>query len=226
VEFDSSFSVDAPIDDVWRAILDLERVAPCVPGARVTERIGDVYKVEIRMKLGPMHQHYKADIELGERDDAAYRAVMSATAREARGQGSARATAEMRLTRDGELTRGAIHTDMTLSGPAAAMGRGIVADVAARITEQFATNLSGLLDGHTEAPPDRVAHAPSADAVLGESPSPAASPPAADTLGQDAALPILPVIRSVLASRLANPRVAGTAVLIALIVGFLLGRLL
>src|SRR3954469_21138343 len=120
MEFENRFEVDAPIDEVFKTMLDLERVAPCVPGAKVVEKTSDsAYKVEIKVKLGPVQMTYKGDVEVAEADESAHRALMRISAREARGQGTAKATTELTLTEDGATTKGTIHADVSLSGRAA-----------------------------------------------------------------------------------------------------------
>src|SRR4051794_41638128 len=99
MEFTNTFDVDAPIERVWHTILDVERVAPNVPGAEVLEKTGDsAYKVGIKVKLGPISMQYRGDMEIVERDDDAHRAVMRVKAKEARGQGGADATATIALS--------------------------------------------------------------------------------------------------------------------------------
>jgi uncharacterized protein len=146
MEFDNTFTVAAPIDDVWAAMLDVERVAPCVPGAQVIEQTGDnAYKVAIKVKLGPVSMLYNGDVEVVEQYPDDRRAVMSAKATESRGQGTANARVEMRLSQENGATHGAIHTDVAISGRAAAMGQGIIGDVSARLIDTFAQNLAAML---------------------------------------------------------------------------------
>src|SRR4051794_27154764 len=147
MEFENRFEVDAPIDEVFKTMLDLERVAPCVPGAKVVEKTSDTaYKVEIKVKLGPVQMTYKGDVEVAESDESAHRALMRISAREARGQGTAKATTELRLTEEGGKTVGAIKADVSLSGRAASMGRGITQDVSAKMIDPFAATLATMLD--------------------------------------------------------------------------------
>jgi len=169
MEFDNTFTVAAPIDEVWGAVLDVERVAPCVPGAQVLEQIGDnAYKVAIRVKLGPVSMIYNGEVEVVEQYPDDRRAVMSARAKESRGQGTADARVEMRLSQDDGTTHGAIHTDVAISGRAAAMGQGIIADVSARLIDTFAANLAQMLaadqpsGAEAVAPDQPVASAPDA----------------------------------------------------------------
>jgi carbon monoxide dehydrogenase subunit G len=240
MEFDNTFTVAAPIDEVWGAVLDVERVAPCVPGAQVLEQTGDnAYKVAIKVKVGPVSMLYNGDVEVVEQDRDARRAVMSAKARESRGQGTADATVEVRLSQDNGTTRGTIHTDVAISGRAAAMGQGIIADVSARLIDTFAANLAAMLaapeqevatppaaaasaeapttefaagGGAAAAPPEGAA--PPARALHGAAPPAAAArpaqPPAAPA--EPEGLPILSIAGGVIAQRLRDPKViAGLA---------------
>jgi carbon monoxide dehydrogenase subunit G len=221
MEFDNVFSVTAPIDEVWAAILDVERVAPRVPGARVIEQTGDnAYKVAIKVRLGPLSMTYTGKVQVVEQDDDAHRAVMRANATEARGQGVAEATVELRLTADGEQTRGAIHSDVAISGKAAAMGQGVIGDVSARIIDTFAENLAAMLAGEGEPGAPVAAAAPGtgpgeASAPEGTAGTPAPPPPAPPE-EDEPGLPVLAIARSVLAGRMRDPRVlAGTLAALA-----------
>src|SRR5215210_2134358 len=134
MEFENKFDVEAPIDEVWRTLLDVERVAPCVPGAEVLERVGDdAYKVAIKVRVGPMSMQYRGDIEIVDTEPSTHTARMRAKARETRGQGNADADVTMRLAEEGGRTHGTIQTHVQLSGRVAAMGRGIIADVSGKI---------------------------------------------------------------------------------------------
>ena len=167
MKFENEFDVAAPIEEVYKAILDVERVAPCVPGAQVTERTDeDVYKVAIKVKVGPMSMQYRGEVKIVESDDDQHRAVMRTRAKEARGQGTADASVEMRLDGNGSRTHGTISTDVKLSGRAAAMGGGVIQDVSARIIDTFAENLAAMLaGGELEAPAAPAAPAETAPAL-------------------------------------------------------------
>ncbi len=124
MEFENTFDVPAPIDEVYAALLDVERVAPCVPGAEVLEQTGeDAYKVAIKVKVGPMSMQYRGDVEVVEKDPDAHRAVMRARAREVRGQGNVNSDIVMTLAGEGGRTHGTIATDVQLSGRVASIGR-------------------------------------------------------------------------------------------------------
>lgn len=249
MEFDDAFAVRAPIEEVWAALLDVERVAPCMPGAQVLDQIGDdAYAVAIRVKVGPITMRYRGEVEIAERDAGLHRALLRARAREARGQGTANATIEMRLAEDGgDTTAGALHTDLQMSGRAAAMGRGVIQDVAARLVATFATNLAAMLetepaepaahaapatqakpdepDAQAEPPASAEPTAPAASAGPAAGPSPPRPPPPTPTPD---ALPLGDLAAGVVAGRLRDPRaLAGTVGAIAavfLLLGWLLGR--
>jgi carbon monoxide dehydrogenase subunit G len=154
MEFDNSFAVSAPIDEVWDAMLDVERVAPCLPGARVIEKTGEnAYKVGIKVKLGPMSMTYTGSVEVTEADASAHRALMKASAKEARGQGTANATVELRLSQSNGRTEAAMHSEVAMSGRAAAMGQGVIGDVSAKMIDTFAENLAQMLAGAPSAEP-------------------------------------------------------------------------
>jgi uncharacterized protein len=234
MRFENSFAVDAPVEEVWHTLLDVERVAPCVPGAQVLERTGeDSYKVGIRVKLGPMSMQYRGRVEIVEEDADARRAVMRARAQEARGQGTADATVETRLSGDQGRTEGTIQTDLQVSGRAAAMGRGVIRDVSAKLVEEFSRNLERMLaGGEGEAAAAPTPETTTAEPAAAPAARPAEPAPAApdQPSGEDTSLPAGQILASVVADRLRNPRTL-TLALIALALlftalGLLLGWLI
>jgi uncharacterized protein len=177
MKFENAFAVDAPIDEVYTTLLDVERVAPCVPGAEVLEKTGDnAYQVAIKVRVGPISMTYRGNVEIVERDDENHRAVMRARARETRGQGTADARVDLSLVREGETTKGTMVSDVQLAGRAAAMGRGVIQDVSAKIVTTFSENLEQMLGGGPEAEPVAEAQAiapeaPPAEAVAADAPA-------------------------------------------------------
>src|SRR4051794_39842837 len=148
MKFENTFAVDAPIDEVYATLLDVERVAPCVPGAEGLEKTGDdAYQVAIKVRVGPISMTYRGNVEIIDRDESAHRAVMRARARETRGQGTADARVDLSLTQDGATTNGTMVADVQLAGRAAAMGRGVIQDVSAKIVTTFSQNLEAMLAG-------------------------------------------------------------------------------
>jgi uncharacterized protein len=174
MQFENDFEVASPIDTVWGTLLDVEQVAPCMPGAEVLDQTGDnSYKVSIKVRLGPVSMQYRGDVEIVDADPSAHQARLVAKATEARGQGTANAEIGMRLEEQDGKTRAVLTTDLRLSGRAAAMGQGIVKDVAGKLTETFAECLATKLEG-----------APSGDggaAAAAETASPAAAQAAPET---------------------------------------------
>ena len=200
MKFENTFEVDAPLEQVWDTILDVEKVAPNVPGAEVLERTADdAYKVGIKVKLGPITMQYRGDIEIVERDDAAHRAKMRVKAKEARGQGTADAETVMELSGDDGHTSATITTDVRLSGRAATMGRGVVQDVAGRLVDTFAANLAQSLEGPAPEP--------------GPEPTAATPPPPP----REDALDVGDLAGGVLAARLRDPRLLGALAAVVLL---------
>lgn len=155
MKIENQFEVAAPIEQVWAAMLDVERVAACVPGASVLKQLGpDAYQISMKVKVGPVAMQYRADVEFVEKDHEAHRAHLSAKGKETRGQGTAEATSVLTLTDRGGATHCAVDADVKLSGRMAAMGQGIIKDVADRIAGQFAGNLQKLLAGDSHDDPE------------------------------------------------------------------------
>jgi carbon monoxide dehydrogenase subunit G len=145
MEFDNSFTVEKPIDEVWSTMVDLERVVPCVPGATILEKTADnAVKAEVKIKLGSMSMNYSGPAEIVEQDDSAHRAMMNARAKEAGGQGNADAKVSMQLTGTDGGTEVAIHSQINVTGKAAQMGEGVIAAVTEGMIKEFSENLAKL----------------------------------------------------------------------------------
>ena len=138
-------SVPAPIDVVWPALLDPERVAPCMPGATLTGVDPDSFTGTVKVKIGPIALLYKGTGTFTEHDEQARRAVLKAAAKDSRGNGTVNATVTITLTEDGDHTTGTVATDLSITGKPAQFGRGMISDVGGRIIEQFAACLSDKL---------------------------------------------------------------------------------
>jgi uncharacterized protein len=135
----NEFTVSSPVEEVWEAMLDLERVTPCLPGAALTEQVGDEYKGTMSVKLGPVSAKYNGNVRYSEVDEANRRAVIKADGKDARGQGTASATITSTLHDEGGgSTRVVVETDMKLTGKVAQFGRGVQKDVATKIMNNFA----------------------------------------------------------------------------------------
>src|SRR5437588_9294129 len=138
MEFENSFTVTAPIGEVFDALLDVERIAPCMPGAQVLERSSDdAYKVGIKVKVGPVTMNYRGNVEVVDRDPEAHTARMTVKAQETRGQGTATAEVAMRLAEEDGTTLGTMSTDVRVSGEAAGVCSGIIQDGAVQLIIMF-----------------------------------------------------------------------------------------
>jgi uncharacterized protein len=176
MKLENEFTVPAPIDEAWAVLLDVERVAPCLPGAAV-EPGGDegAYNGTMTVKIGPITARYKGTVRIQEADEAGRRAVMRAQAKDARGQGTAAATITSTMVEASDGTRVKVETDMRVTGPAAQFGRGVMQDVSAKMMRQFAECLASEMSaspagGETwsSAGAETAAPEPAATAPVGE----------------------------------------------------------
>lgn len=164
MRLDHQFTVPAKVEEVWKAVVDPERVAPCMPGATLTEIDGDTFRGTVKVKLGPISLLYKGKGEFLEKDEAARKVVIKASGKDARGGGTAAATVTLTLTADGDSTHGAVATDLNVTGKPAQFGRGLISEVGGKILDSFADCLSSKLGGGEAGEPDEVPRAPSAAA--------------------------------------------------------------
>jgi len=141
MELINTFDVSVPVATAWKVLTDVERIAPCLPGAQLQEIEGDEYRGIVKVKVGPIQAQYKGKAVFVERDDTAFRAVLEASGRDTRGQGNASATITAQLEGAGETTHVTVTTDLTVTGKVAQFGRGVLADVSAKILTQFVDNL-------------------------------------------------------------------------------------
>ncbi len=141
MEIEDSFRVDLPVEQAWNVLMDIERIAPCLPGAALQEIAGEEFRGVVKVKVGPITAQYKGTARFESRDDTAHVAVIVGTGRDTRGQGNASASIEMRLDPDGEGTRVSVLTDLSITGKVAQFGRGVMADVSAKLLAQFVDNL-------------------------------------------------------------------------------------
>ena len=148
MEFDNSFEVPLPVDDAWKVLMDIRRIAPCMPGAELTDVVDDrTYKGKIAVRLGPVALTFAGTVKFEEIDDANHKARVAAQGNDAKGRGAANAVAAFRLEPVDGGTRVVVHTNLTLSGAVAQYGRGvgIIQMTAAQIITQFANNLKARL---------------------------------------------------------------------------------
>jgi carbon monoxide dehydrogenase subunit G len=144
VEFDNSFDVPVPVDQAWDLMMDIERIAPCVPGAELTEVVDDkTYKGKISVKLGPVALTFNGQTTFEEIDPANHTAKLKAQGTDAKGRGGAHAKVDFHMEPSDVGTKVLIHTNLQLSGAVAQYGRGVgmIADLAQQIIAQFADSL-------------------------------------------------------------------------------------
>jgi uncharacterized protein len=202
MQIDSAFSVVAPMDKVWDTLMDFQRVAGCVPGAEILNKLSeDAYQVGMKVKLGPVTMQYRGQMNVLERDPAEHRAVIQGRAQETRGQGTAEATVTLRLTAAEGTTHGTVSAELALSGKAAAMGKSVIGGVTEQMMALFAGNLQALV-AESEVHPEPAASAPAepragvpAEPHDGVSPAPDArvpAPPVAAAASVPASQPAVP----------------------------------
>ncbi len=209
MELNNEFRVAVPAAKTWEVLTDVERVAPCLPGATLLSVDGDEFTGAVKVKVGPITVSYNGIASFQERDAAAQRVVLKATGKETRGNGNAAALVTAQLKDEGDATSVLLTTDLTISGKAAQFGRGVLADVAGNLIAQFAKALEADILG------DAAAGA-AAPAVGTDT---AATQPASADAGDS--VDLFKVVALPVAKRLA-PAVAALA--IGATVGFLLGR--
>ena len=143
----NEFTVNLPIDEAWPIICDVERIAPCLPGAELQEIEGTTYRGVVKIKLGAITANFKGEAEFVERDDTAHRAKLAAAGRDTGGRGNARAdvTAEAESLSP-TSTKCTVTAELNITGKVAQFGRGIMGDVSKKLMDQFSSNLNTMLD--------------------------------------------------------------------------------
>jgi carbon monoxide dehydrogenase subunit G len=160
MELEHSFTVPVPIDRAWDVLLDVERVAPCMPGATVTSVDGDEVHATVKVKVGPISMAYAGTARFVEKDKATWTVLLEASGKETRGAGTAAAKIRSVLTEAGDETHVTVMTTLNVTGRPAQFGRGVMSDVSGKLLTIFATNLAALLTG-----PDAAAEPATASAA-------------------------------------------------------------
>ena len=176
---ENEFAVATPIDELWGFLLDVERIAPCMPGAELTETLDERHwKGKLNMKFGPVALSFAGTVEMTDRDDAAHRAVLHAKGMEQKGRGAANATVTSWLEPAGEgETTVKMAADITLTGAAAQLSRGLLPEISKKLTQQFADCLESTLNAERTAPEGAAAEAGAGEAVSGPAAAPAPAAP-------------------------------------------------
>ena len=183
MELEHEFSVPVPVQQAWDVLLDVERIAPCMPGATVESFDGETIDGRVKVKVGPIQVTYAGTARFVEKDEAARRAVIDARAKEARGSGTANATITAVLHETGSSeTKVTVTTDLAITGRPAQFGRGVMAEVGNKLLGKFADCLAGELssgEAGAAAAPETAASATAAPSAAAAAPSAAADQPAA-----------------------------------------------
>jgi uncharacterized protein len=205
VELEHEFTVPVPVARAWEVLLDVERIAPCMPGAVVDSVDGDSFTGQVKVKVGPITVAYAGKASFLEKDADTHRAVVEAKGRETRGSGTAAATVTASMAEQGESTRVTVVTDLAITGKPAQFGRGVLNDVGSKLIGQFAdcvasTITEGAAAGPTEAPAAAAAGAVAEDQAATPSDTSKADRPTpeaidlVDVAGGSVAKRVLPVV--------------------------------
>jgi carbon monoxide dehydrogenase subunit G len=199
IELDNSFTVPVPPEQAWDVLLDVERIAPCMPGASVLSVDGDSIEGQVKVKLGPLSLTYKGTAKFAEKDQATHTIVLEASGKETRGAGTASATVNAALKPGAEpgTTAASIHTSLNVTGRPAQFGRSLLPEISGKLIAQFAENLAALISaGGAGATGTARGNEPSAEASPEASPGetedgrPAGSGPAAAAEGAATQVPV------------------------------------
>jgi carbon monoxide dehydrogenase subunit G len=229
IELDNSFTVPVPPEQAWDVLLDVERIAPCMPGASVTSVEGDEIEGQVKVKLGPLSLTYKGTAKFTDKDQAAHSISIEATGKETRGSGTASATVQANLTPgDGAgQTLVSIHTSLNVTGKPAQFGRSLLPEVSGKLIQQFATNLEAMINADTAGPDTAVpadetgpeaaeadaATAEAGQASAGRAPTaPTAARPAAPVVKQEESLNAFKFVVVPILKRLIPIAAAGAAI--------------
>lgn len=182
----NEFTVNRPIDEAWAVLCDVERIAPCLPGAQLQEVEGETFRGVVKIKLGAVNANFKGEAKFVERDDANYKAVLSASGRDTGGRGNASAdvTAEA-VALSPTSTRCTVTAELHISGKVAQFGRGIMGDVSKKLMDQFSTNLNTMLDEQPATEPEATEEAPETPASESQTNDESGNTESDDTGGAD-----------------------------------------
>ena len=210
MDLNHEFVVNVPVAEAWAILTDLERIAPCLPGAQLTEVEGDTYRGQVKIKVGPILAQFKGQASFVSRDDVAHKASLKGEGRDTTGKGNASAMITAELTSvTPTSTKCTVHTDLSISGKVAQFGRGALADVSDKLLAQFSENLNQLIS---------AAPAPSAPVVAETTPAASEQPTIRKIDGPEVApLNLLDTAGSTIAKR-AIPALIGIAVLVVVLV--------
>jgi carbon monoxide dehydrogenase subunit G len=208
-----TFSVPVPIAEAWNVLTNVERIAPCLPGAQLQEVEGETYRGAVKVKVGPIQAQFKGQASFVEKDDVNYKVVLKGEGRDTGGKGNASAVITAQLTAiDATSTQVNVNTDLSITGKVAQFGRGALADVSDKLLAQFSDNLNNLIASEPAAAAPAPQPAPTAETgqpVVRKIDGPEAAP-----------INLIEAAGGTIVKR-ALPVVAGVAVLVLLIIAIL-----
>lgn len=220
MELVNDFTVNVPVDEAWTTLTDVERIAPCLPGAQLQEIEGDTYRGVVKVKVGPILAQFKGQAQFVEKDDVAHKAVLKAEGRDTGGKGNASALITAQLTPKGDAaTHVQVTTDLTITGKVAQFGRGAMADISNKLLGQFVENLETMVLAKPADAAPAAAEAPAAAAAAATSAATAtatATEAPAATASANGTAPSEPTVRKVQQADVAPldlAEVAGSAML-------------
>lgn len=180
MDLNHEFTVPVPVADAWKILTDVERIAPCLPGAELQEVEGDTYRGVVKVKVGPIQAQFKGQASFVERDDNAHKAVLKGEGRDTGGKGNASALITAQLTSESAAsTKVVVTTDLSITGKVAQFGRGAMADVSDKLLGQFVENLNQLIASQPASAPESAQAtepAPGTDGGVRKIEGPAAKP--------------------------------------------------
>jgi uncharacterized protein len=226
MELQQTFTVPVPVDRAWDALLDPQRVAPCLPGASLESVDGDAFTGNVKIKLGPINLSYRGQARYVTKDAETHTIVIEGTGKDAKGSGGASATVTAVLTGDGDSTTVAATTDLDVTGRPAQFGRGVMNDVANKLVGQFAANLAALLTSGDQEAATPGHPAPAASTPAPGAPSVTTQPPSPPQAARAAAGTELDVFDLLGLSPVARRRLAAALILAdVFVLGWAIGRL-
>jgi len=189
MDLNHAFTVEVPVEDAWRILTDVERIAPCLPGAQLQEIEGDIYRGAVKVKVGPIQAQFKGQASFVEFDEVAHKVVLKGEGRDIGGKGNASALITAELTAlTATSTSVTVNTDLSVTGKVAQFGRGAMADISDKLLAQFVVNLNEMIAASDTVP---AAPAPVAEPAA---PAPAAAP---STPSGTPAEPAQPTVRKI-----------------------------
>lgn len=210
----NEFTVNRPIEEAWPIICDIERIAPCLPGAQLEEIEGDVYRGRVKVKLGAVATQFKGEAKFIERDDEAHTAKLNGKGRDTGGRGNAEADIyAVAESLSPTSTKCTVTADLKITGKVAQFGRGIMGDVSKKLMDQFASNLNTMLDDQGPQSPEPTTDAPESPAAPAAADEVAAAPAATEPAPTAAAEPSVRKINGPAAEPIDMADMAGAALL-------------